>query len=280
MSKELTTIDYNSKEVVDTLIATVAQGLNKQEFSLFAEHCKSTGLNPFKKEVWAIKASGRLQLMTGINGYFTIANRHPEFDGYEEGFVGKDGQELPDTYQGSDYIGAWCRVHRKDRKIPAKGVAFKNEYEKTYGNWKTMPKSMLLKCAESIALRKAFPQELNGTYTAEEMPVEYSQTVEVVQPKPILQTLKSADVLQQEQAAKVFGDDDIEPAPKKPSSGLYHYDLKSYFADTSMTPAKANKVMRKLEDKQGIDMGNDFWAVPEYIEGLKDFIVSDEVAAA
>ena len=201
MSKELATIDYNSKEVVDTLIATVAQGLNKQEFSLFAEHCKSTGLNPFKKEVWAIKANNRLQLMTGINGYFTIANRHPEFDGYEEGFVGKDGQELPDTYQGSDYIGAWCRVHRKDRKIPAKGVAFKNEYEKNYGNWKTMPKSMLLKCAESIALRKAFPQELNGTYTAEEMPVEYSQTVEVVQPKPILQSLKTADQIAEEMPA-------------------------------------------------------------------------------
>lgn len=173
-NKELMTIDFNRGEVVKTLKATVAQGLTDAEFLLFAEHCKGTGLNPFKREVWAIKVSGRLQLMTGIGGYFTIANRHPKFDGYEEGYVSKDGQELPDTYAGNDYIGAWCKVYRKDRKVPAKGVAFMAEYNKGHGNWKTMPRVMIMKCAESIALRKAFPQELNGTYTAEEMPREFA----------------------------------------------------------------------------------------------------------
>lgn len=177
-SKELLTIgqgmiDFANNLVIKTLKETVAQGLTDPEFRLFAEHCKSTALNPFKKEVWAIKAGGRLQLMTGINGYFTIANRNPAFNGYEEGFIGKDGQELPDTYPGTDYVGAWCKVYRKDRAMPSKGVAFKIEYDKGHGNWKTMPKVMLLKCAESIALRKAFPQELNGTYTAEEMPREF-----------------------------------------------------------------------------------------------------------
>lgn len=172
-NKDLMTLDFNRAEVVKTLKATVASGLTDAEFLLFAEHCKGTGLNPFKREVWAIKVSGKLQLMTGIGGYFTIANRHPKFDGYEEGYVGKDGQELPDTYSGNDFIGAWCKVYRKDRKMPAKGVAFNAEYKKNYGNWQSMPRVMILKCAESIALRKAFPQELNGTYTAEEMPKEF-----------------------------------------------------------------------------------------------------------
>lgn len=173
-NKELTVLDFNSNDVVKTLKETVAQGLTNSEFALFAEHCKSTKLNPFKKEVWAIKAGGRLQLMTGINGYFTIANSHPQYDGYEEGYIGKNGEELPDTYAGNDYQGAWCKVYRKDRRMPAKGVAFNAEYNKGHGNWKTMPRVMILKCAESIALRKAFPQELNGTYTAEEMPKEFN----------------------------------------------------------------------------------------------------------
>ena len=54
MTNEL--IDYNNATMIQTLKATVAQGLNEPEFRLFTEHCKSTGLNPFKKEVCILKS--------------------------------------------------------------------------------------------------------------------------------------------------------------------------------------------------------------------------------
>lgn len=181
-------INYSSPKVLQTIRDTVAVGATESEFAMFVQVCKSTGLNPFKREVWFIKAGGRVQMMTGINGFYAIANKSPLYDGIEVGLVGRNGEYLPMTYPGSDFIGAWAKVHRKDRKIPSEGVAMLSEYDKGQGNWKSMRRIMISKCAESIALRKAFPQELNGLYTQEEMPVEYSgskqvETVATHQPK-------------------------------------------------------------------------------------------------
>lgn len=249
-NKEIQTLDFNSPVVIKTLKDTVAQGLTDSEFLLFAEHCKSTGLNPFKKEVWAIKAGGRLQLMTGINGYFTTANRHPAYNGYEEGFIGKNGEELSDTYPGNDYVGAWCKVYRKDRAIPAKGVAFRTEYDKGHGNWKTMPKVMILKCAESVGLRKAFPQELNGSYTAEEMPVEFAPSAKIIEePRPLV---VPADNLPVKANVSLWDGEEIVTSGKyKPADGKktkwkdVPYEYLVYVIDapkaTPETKAKAEK---------------------------------------
>ena len=165
-------IDYANREVVQTLKATVAQGLNEPEFRLFVDYCKSTGLNPFKKEVWAIKAGGRLQIMTGINGFLTIANKNPAFDGLE---CSVDDDENPTK--------AICKVYRKDRKYPSEGVAMIKEYYKKTPIWDQMPRVMLTKVAKSIALREAFPQELGSLYAQEEMPPEYrAPSVEIIRP--------------------------------------------------------------------------------------------------
>jgi len=157
------TIDFDNPKMVATLKATVATGATDAEFELFSQFCKATGLNPFKKEIWFIKTKDRLQLMTGINGFYEIANRHPQFDGLE----------VETVEQAGKLVKAVARCYRKDRSRPMVAEAYWSEYAKDYGNWKSMPRLMLSKCAESMALRKSFPQELNGLYTAEEMPPEY-----------------------------------------------------------------------------------------------------------
>lgn len=159
----LQTIDFSDQRIVATLQKTVAQNLSPEEFLLFAEHCKATKLNPFRKEVWAIKAGGRLQIMTGINGFLAIANGHPQYDGME---VEVDSDDKPTK--------ATCKIYRKDRKFPAVGVALLKEYAKDTPIWKQMPRVMLTKVAKSIAIREAFPQELNGIYTEEEMPGQFA----------------------------------------------------------------------------------------------------------
>lgn len=162
MSNELTT--QNNNEMLLALRNTVAPGLTDPEFRLFAEMCKATGLNPATKEIWAIKAGGRLQLMTGINGFLRIANSHPQFDGMEVAF----------EWDGKQLVSCTVKVHRKDRKFPSVATAYWSEYAKQTPIWRTMPTVMLSKCAKSLAIREAFIQELGGLYTAEEMPATYS----------------------------------------------------------------------------------------------------------
>lgn len=176
MTTELisTTPDYSKAEVVDVIKKTVAIGATDAELQVFFGLCKATGLNPFKKEVWFIKAGNKAQIMTGINGFFTVANNNPNFDGHESGLVAPDGSFVSAAYPKDDFIGGWAKVYRKDRRIPTEGIAMVKDYDKKQSNWNTMKRVMIIKCAESVALRKAFPQEMNGLYTAEEMPVEYS----------------------------------------------------------------------------------------------------------
>lgn len=177
MSKELQTT--NTTEMLNTLRNTVAPGLTDPEFYLFAEMCKATGLNPATKEIWAIKAGGRLQLMTGINGFLKIANSHPAFD----------GMEVNHEWDGKTLVSCTVKVHRKDRKYPAIATAYMAEYGKPTPIWRQMPSVMLAKCAKSLAIREAFIQELGGLYTAEEMPSEYgankvdTNTGEIISPK-------------------------------------------------------------------------------------------------
>lgn len=161
MSNDLLVIDKEQKQLLKD---TVCRGATDAELSMFIEICKATKLNPFKKEIWFIKTNGTVQMMTGINGFFTIANNSPAYDGMEVSIDEKDGR----------LISATAKVYRKDRRFPSVGTAYYQEYAKGSPVWRQMPRVMLTKVAKSIALREAFSQELNGLYTEEEMPIEYA----------------------------------------------------------------------------------------------------------
>lgn len=187
MTKELITtdtfsLDYGNKDILNTLRNTMALGATDDEFKMFVLFCQSTGLNPLKKEIWFIKTKGytkkdgtsvdgRVQMMTGINGYLAIANNHPMFDGMECEIKKELNQPFPEY--------AIAKVWRKDRKYPSTAQAFWKEYCQPGINgrqsiWDQKPSIMIAKVAKSIALREAFPQEMGGLYTEEEMPKEFS----------------------------------------------------------------------------------------------------------
>lgn len=158
---------------------TVAQGATDAEFAMFLEVCKGTKLNPFKREIWFIKSNsytnkkgerveGKVMIMTGFNGFLAIANAHPQFDGMQTEIVRKEDGTI-------EY--AETKVFRKDRKYPSTCRAYYREFYKpgNFGKesqWDKQPTVMISKCSKSHALREAFPQELGGLYTQEEVSVE------------------------------------------------------------------------------------------------------------
>ena len=168
----LATYDRNQ---LDLLKRTVCKGATDDEFMFFMNVAKSTGLDPFRKQIHAVKRwdskSKRnvMAIQTGIDGYRLIADRTQRYaPGPDHKLVFGEGGAL---------LSATAMVKKKvgDEWHEVTATAYFEEYvQKTKdGNpnrmWKTMPKLMLGKCAEALALRKAFPAELSGVYTNEEM---------------------------------------------------------------------------------------------------------------
>lgn len=168
-------LDYSNPEIITTLKNTMAKKATNEEFAIFLQYCKSTGLNPFKREIWFVKINDVMQIMTGINGFWAIANKNSQFDGAEE--------EIEYDEKGTP-IKAICKTYRKDRRYASVGIALLKEYRKNTPIWGQMPSVMLAKCAASNAIRKAFPQELSGLYTEEEMPEQFSARAVIANEQP------------------------------------------------------------------------------------------------
>jgi phage recombination protein Bet len=137
-----------------------------------------TGLDPFARQIYMIERQGKQTIQTGIDGFRLVARRA----------VDQAGESL--SIGGGEWCGpdgAWRDVWL-DQEPPAAarvvvkraghefvGVALFREYAqyKRDGGlmvqWATRPAGMLAKCAEALALRKAFPLDLAGVYTDDEV---------------------------------------------------------------------------------------------------------------
>jgi phage recombination protein Bet len=176
------------REQVDLIKRTVAKGCTDLELELFIKVCERTGLDPFARQIYAIKRwdsqtrSEVMQTQVSIDGLRTLAADTQEVLGQEGPlWCGPDGKWLDVWLGPGEPRAAKVTVLRgrtwSDNAPIARftGVALYDSYCQTTKEgrptkmWAQMGPEMLAKCAEALALRKAFPQKLSGLYTSEEM---------------------------------------------------------------------------------------------------------------
>jgi phage recombination protein Bet len=156
----------------------------------FLSHCQRTGLDPIARHIYAIERGGRWTIQMSIDGARLVAERTGEYEGQTPAQWTGDGREWVDVWlDQKPPAAARVGVYRKGFREAVYGVATWAEYSGGQMARK-MPAHMLAKTAESLALRKAFPLNLSGLYTAEEMdqaghpPVQQGQAPQVQQRPP------------------------------------------------------------------------------------------------
>ncbi len=177
--KQLTTtkqeVGFTPTEENIQLLKTTLTGagtvLTDNELRLFLYQAKQTGLDPLAKQIYVMKSGGKLTFMTSIDGQRLVAQRTGQYEGQVgPQWCGKDGNWRDVWLADESPAAARVGVYRTGFREPVYGVATWKSYAKPNSQtWRQLGDVMLAKCAEALAFRKGFPQELSGIYTSEEM---------------------------------------------------------------------------------------------------------------
>lgn len=174
---------------IETIKNTLGKGLTDDELKVFIRQVNRTGLDPFARQVYAIKrkqwdsdSNGykeKLSIETSIDGFRLIAQRTGKYAGQVGPFwCGDNGKWVDVWVMDVPPKAAKVGVLRHGFTDTLWAVAKFSSYsqKKQDGNltaiWKKQPEVQIAKCAEAQALRRAFPQELSGLYTTDEMSTE------------------------------------------------------------------------------------------------------------
>lgn len=201
----------------------IAPESTKDEFNLFIYDSQMRGLNPLKKEIYFVKRAGKATHQISIDGSRIIAQRTGGYEGqtpvvFSEDEIETNGISVPEWAEAG--------VYRKGFREPVVARAYFNEYKQEFKGqlgtmWKKMPRHMLSKCAESLALRKAFPDTLAGLYTNEEMQiadleVKSAEGAEVNQVEPETGEIIEPDVQEEKPKKKEKVQKSFEDMPNTP----------------------------------------------------------------
>jgi phage recombination protein Bet len=201
---------------IEAVRNVLAPDLNDAELQLYAMVAHRMELDPFARQIYAVKRGGRLTFQVGIDGFRSSAEQTGEYDGQDEPEV---GPWLDKPFPHPEWARVTVHRFRDGRRISQSATARWDSYypgDQLGAMWKRLPEVMLAKCAEALAFRKLFPKRFAGLYVAEEMahqdaaaePVRIAPTA-----KERLAQRKAQVVARAPERAPGPGPDDPEPEP-------------------------------------------------------------------
>ncbi len=189
-----------SRERVELIRRTICpKGIGEDEFALFIEQCKRSGLDPLLKEAFCVGRRQnvgsrerpnwvtRYEFQPSEAGMLARAERFPDFKGIQASAVYAEDEIIVDQGKGEvvhrfnpakrkgALVGAWARVVREGKLPVVVWLDFAGYVQQT-PLWAKIPTTMIEKCARVAALRKAYPEAFGGLYVREEMPAEEYET--------------------------------------------------------------------------------------------------------
>lgn len=159
-----------TREQTELLKRMILKDASEDELKLFVQICNKTRLDPFARQIYAIRRGNQMNAQVSIDGQRLVAERTGKYAGQLGPYWTGDGKEWVDVWlEKAPPKAAKVGVLRSDFKEPIWAVARFDAYAQDSAMWRKMGDLMLAKCAESLGLRKAFPNELSGLYTDVEM---------------------------------------------------------------------------------------------------------------
>lgn len=162
-----------------------------QEVAMFIGLCRYQHLNPFLREAYLIKFGNQAAtIVTGKEAMTKRAMRNAKYAGQQAGVViyheGTGEIEYRNgslVIPGEQLVGGWAKVYVKGYDVPIEAAVSYSEYVgtkadgKVNSNWSKRPATMIRKVALMQALREAFPEDLGGMYTSEEVGTDIDEAV-------------------------------------------------------------------------------------------------------